>query len=229
MTPAQQATPSPPYAIGVTGNIAVGKSAVMARLAEHGAAVFDADAVYHALIAPGSALNRALRERFGESIVRPDGAIDRAALGRIVFADPQALAALDALTHPAIERELVRRIAASSAPIVAIDAVKLIEAGFDRACDEVWVVVADRAQQIDRLMRRNGLTAEAATRRVDAQPPLAPKLARADIVIDNRGDLAATRRQVDRAWRSAKIRAANRSAAAPAAVDGASGAGGQAS
>ncbi|HET7093313.1 MAG TPA: dephospho-CoA kinase, partial [Thermomicrobiales bacterium] len=100
--------------------------------------------------------------------------------------------------------------AAASAPIVAVDAVKLIEAGFDRHCDEVWVVVADPAQQIARLVRRNGLTVDAATRRVEAQPPLAAKLERADVVVDNRGAVAATIEQVDRAWRSARIRAQDR-------------------
>src|SRR5581483_2467034 len=111
------ATPAPPYVIGVTGNIAAGKSSVMARLAERGVSVIDADAVYHALIAPGMPLNRAVRQRFGDAVARPDGTIDRRALGRIVFADPAALAALDALTHPAIEAELRRRIAATTEPI----------------------------------------------------------------------------------------------------------------
>jgi dephospho-CoA kinase len=208
MTPSRQSGRThSPYVIGVTGNIATGKSLVMKRLAELGADVIDADSVYHALIAPGEPLNRALQARFGPAIARPDGSIDRMALGQIVFADPAALAALDVLTHPAIEQELRRRLAAATAPIVALDAVKLVEAGFDRECDEVWVVVADRDQQIERLMRRNHLSREEATRRVEAQPPLAPKLARADVVIDNRGIIADARRQVDDAWQSAIVRA----------------------
>ncbi len=200
----------PPYVIGVTGNIAAGKSVVMARLAEWDVAVIDSDTVYHALIARGLPLNRALRQRFGEKIARADGTVDRPALGRIVFADPAALSALDALTHPAIKDELRRRIAASREPTVAIDAVKLIEAGFDRDCDEIWVVVANRAQQIERLVRRSDLTVADATRRVDAQPPLGPKLDRADVVIDNRGEIADTRRQVDRALTAAIVRARER-------------------
>lgn len=205
-----------PYIIGVTGNIASGKSAVMARLAALGAAVVDSDAVYHTLIAPDRPLNRALRQRFGEGIARPDGTIDRAALGHIVFADPAALAALDALTHPPVEQALRQLIAAERASIMAIDAVKLIEAGFDRDCDEVWVVLADRDQQIARLMRRNDLTIDDATRRVDAQPPLASKLDRADVVIDNRGSIAATLDQVDRAWKAAIDRSERRHAAGAA-------------
>jgi dephospho-CoA kinase len=210
MTDDDSATSPRPYVIGVTGNIAAGKSVVMARLAERGVAGIDSDTVYHALIAASMPLNRAVRQRFGAEIARADGTIDRRALGRIVFADPAALTALDALTHPAIEAELRRRIAASSEPIVAIDAVKLIEAGFDRACDEIWVVVADRAQQIERVVRRNDLTVADATRRVDAQPPLEPKLDRADVVIDNRGDIADTQRQVDRALAAAIVRAGER-------------------
>jgi dephospho-CoA kinase len=198
-----------PYVIGVTGNIASGKSTVMSRLAEEGVAAIDADTVYHELIEPGRPLNRALRETFGEAIVQSDGTIDRSVLGRIVFADPAALATLDALTHPAIEQALRDRIANESGPIVAIDAVKLIEAGFDRDCDEVWAVVANRGQQVERLVRRNAISVDEATRRVDAQPPLARKLERADVVIDNRGDMSETLRQVDAALRAAERRAAS--------------------
>jgi dephospho-CoA kinase len=216
-----------PYVIGVTGNIASGKSAVMARLAELGAATIDADDVYHALIRPGTPLNRELRAEFGDAIARPDGTIDRATLGRIVFADPAALATLDALTHPPVEAALRDLIAASEASILAVDAVKLVEAGFDRGCDEVWLVIADREQQIDRLVRRNDLNVEDATLRVDAQPPLGPKLDRADVVIDNRASIAATRAQVDRAWIAATRRAERRRAAATAADASAPGRGGR--
>lgn len=192
--------PRRPFVLGVTGDIACGKSTVMRLLAARGAATIDADAVYHDLIKPRLPLWRAIRERFGPGVVADDGTIDRAALGGIVFSDPAALAELDRLTHPAVTDELRRQIAASPADVVAIDAVKLVEAGFADECDQVWVVVCEPQQQIARLMRRNGLTREEAARRVAAQPPLAPKLDHAGVVIDNSGDLAATEAQVAVAW-----------------------------
>lgn len=186
--------------IGVTGNIASGKSTVLATLAELGAEVIDADRVYHALIVPGAPLNARLREEFGFGIVKTDGSIDRPALGRIVFSDPAALAVLDKVTHPAVDAEIRRRIAASRAPVIAVDAVKLFEGGLDRVCDVVWLVVTDRARQIERLASRNGMSIAEATRRVDAQPPLADKPLRANAVIDNNGSPEATRAQVLRLW-----------------------------
>ena len=189
-----------PFVIGLTGNIACGKSTVLRLLAGLGAETIDADAVYHELIAPEAPLWRALRDRFGDSIVAPDGSIDRRALGGIVFADPAALADLDALTHPAVVAEIRRRIAMSESAVVAVDAVKLIESGLDATCDRVWIVTCGREQQIARLMARNGWSREEAERRVDAQPPLTPKLARADLVIDNRGAPEETRCQVEPAW-----------------------------
>jgi dephospho-CoA kinase len=187
--------------IGVTGNIASGKSAVLAILAEHGAETIDADRVYHELIAPGLPLNEALRSEFGSEIAEPDGSIDRAALGRIVFSDRAALARLDALTHPAVMRDILARIAASRAPVVAVDAVKLIEGGMDRHCDRVWFVSIDRETQIERLMSRNGVTRDEAVRRIDAIGPRRELAARADAVIDNSGSFEKTRAQVNALWR----------------------------
>jgi dephospho-CoA kinase len=186
--------------VGVTGGIASGKSAVLATLAELGAETIDADTVYHDLIVPGTELNRRLRAEFGEGIALPNGEIDRRALAGIVFADPAKLARLDALTHPAVIAEIERRIAAFSAPVVAVDAVKLFESGMDRVCDQVWLVVVDRERQIERLMARNSVTRAEAERRVDAQPIDPNKAERADAVIDNNGAPEETRAQVLRLW-----------------------------
>lgn len=186
--------------IGVTGGIACGKSTVMRELADLGATVIDADIVYHDLIVPETPLWHALVDRFGEEIVGDDDRIDRAALGAIVFADPSALADLDRMTHPAVTSELERRIASAITPVVAVDAVKLVESGFDAACDRVWVVTCERAQQIDRLMARSGLTRSAAERRVDAQAPVEPLLHRADLVLDNSKQPDDTRAAVRAAW-----------------------------
>jgi dephospho-CoA kinase len=188
-----------PFVLGVTGNIACGKSTVVRILAERGALTIDADAVYHRLIVPHSPLWHTLRRRFGNEIVNPDDTINRQALGAIVFTDATALADLDRLTHPAVEEEIRRQIAVTAAPLVVVDAVKLIESGFADECDQVWLVVCDRPRQVERLIARNRLAAHAAERRLDAQPPLGPKLARADVVIDNSGALGETRRQVERA------------------------------
>lgn len=189
-----------PLVIGVTGGIACGKSTVMRRLADLGADTLDADAVYHELIGPGSNLWEVLRHRFGPAIIGVDGAIDRAALAGIVFADQDALANLDRITHPVVTAELRRRVATSDTPVVAVDAVKLVESGFDRDCDRVWVVTCERRQQIARLSERNRLEPAEAARRVDAQAPIAPLLARADLVIDNSGEIEQTRDTVTTAW-----------------------------
>ena len=191
-----------PFVLGVTGNIAAGKSTVVRMLAEFGAEVIDADAVYHGLIVPDAPLWQALRDRFGDRILAPDRRIDRRALGGIVFADAAALADLDALTHPTVLAAIDAQVAASTATVVVIDAVKLIESGHADACDHVWLVVSEPARQVERLMRRNGLTRAEAERRVEAQPPLGPKLARADTVIDNNGTIDELHAQVEAAWRA---------------------------
>lgn len=189
-----------PFVIGVTGNIACGKSLVMTYLAELGAETIDADKVYHRLIEPHMPLWLALRERFGKAIIRDDETIDRAALGKIVFSDPLALADLDALTHPEVVVEIRTMIATSTAKVTAVDAVKLIESGLDRDCDAVWVVVCDPDVAIERLMKRNGLSHSDAAARVAAQPDIAPKRAIADAIIDNSGSRESTHEQVTLAW-----------------------------
>lgn len=195
-----------PFLLGLTGNIACGKSAVLGMLAELGAETIDADKVYHDLIVPDAPLWHTLRDAFGDEIIGPDRQIDRRALGAIVFADRTELAKLDRLTHPAVTEAIWQRIMQATAPVVVVDAVKLIESGMADECDRVWLVVCNPDQQIERLKQRNRLTAEEAARRIASQPPLGPKLARADTVIDNSGDLAATRRQVEAAWKALPIR-----------------------
>jgi dephospho-CoA kinase len=192
------------FVIGVTGNIACGKSTVLGALAELGAETIDADAVYHELIAPKRPLWQALVACFGDRIVAPDGKIDRRALGAIVFADPARLAELDALTHPAVVAAVRARIAESAARVLAIDAVKLVESGLGADCDQIWLVECEPEQQVARLMARNGLTRDEAARRVAAQPPLDEKRRLSDVVIDNSGTVAATRKQVERAWRAVR-------------------------
>jgi dephospho-CoA kinase len=189
-----------PFVIGVTGGIACGKSTVLRELGRLGAETIDADAVYHDLVAPGKPLVGVLAERFGPGVVAEDGSLDRRALGRIVFGDPAALAELDALTHPAVITEVRRRIEGSGSLVVAVDAVKLVESGMAGLCDRVWLVTCTPEQQVERLMARGGLTRDEAERRVAAQAPDGPRLARADLVIDNSGPVEATVEAVRAAW-----------------------------
>ena len=192
----------PDYILGVTGNIATGKSTVTGMLARKGATVIDSDLVYRELVGPGQPLLRTLAERFGEGIIADDGSLNRPALGAIVFSDPAALADLDRLTHPAVIAEVDRRVDAIPNGVVVLDAVKLVESGHAERCDAVWVVTADPNVQVQRLMNRNRLDVHESRRRVAAQPSLDAKLRRADLVIDNSGSIEELQEQVDRAWRN---------------------------
>lgn len=191
-----------PVLIGLTGNIACGKSTVARMLAEKGAYVIDADAIAHEVIRKGTPAYEEILRRFGADILGPDEEIDRRRLGEIVFRDPIALRDLEAIVHPAVLVEIQQRIqACPEAPAIVIEAIKLIESGFDRACDTLWVVTCPESEQVRRLMKERGLTEEEARVRIRAQPPQEEKIRRADVVIDNSGDLEATRRQVEQAWR----------------------------
>ena len=189
-----------PLLIGLTGNIATGKSTVAAMLAELGAEVIDADQVAHRVMDPGTQVHRAVVEAFGPGIVGCGGEIDRKRLGQIVFADPAALARLEALCHPATLAAIDDRIAASKAEVVVIEAIKLIEAGMAEQYDQVWVTHCPPEQQIERLVSLRGMGAAEAAQRVAAQPPQAGKVARADVVIDTATTLDETRAQVEAAW-----------------------------
>lgn len=191
--------------LGVTGNIASGKSTVVGMLKRFGAIHIDADIVYREMVARGEPLLARLVSRFGAAIVATDGSLDRGALGRIVFADPRALRDLDEITHPAIVAEIDRRVDAIEEGIVVIDAVKLVESGHAEHCDVVWVVTTGSENQVTRLMKRNRLDLEEARKRVAAQPSMDAKLARADRVIDNNGSLDETRVQVLEAWKALPV------------------------
>lgn len=191
--------------IGITGNIACGKSLVTSMLEELGAETVDADRVAHELMAPGSEVLAAIADRFGPGVLNDDGSLNRPALGKIVFSDPTALEDLERITHPPTVAEILRRAKQSDAPVFVIDAIKLFEAGLADHCDENWTVYCDPNVQIQRLIQRNGFSEDEARRRIDAQPPQDEKRARADRVIDNSGEVDETRRQVERAWASLSV------------------------
>jgi dephospho-CoA kinase len=202
---ANEANVQRPYIIGLTGNIACGKSTVLRRLAELGAEVIDADLVVHALMEPGQPVWAAVRDGFGPGVIAPDGRIDRGALAAIVFRDPAELLRLEEMSHPEVRMRIMAQVADAAQRgirTIVIDAIKLFEGGLANHCDEVWVVTCDPAQQLARLMARNGFDEAEARRRIAAQPPQSEKVARADIVIDNSGTLDATRAQVDAAWQT---------------------------
>jgi dephospho-CoA kinase len=169
-------------------------------LADLGAHVIDADKVAHEMMQPGGPAYEAVVASFGPEILADDGTIDRGKLGAIVFADPAALGRLEEAVHPATITEVDRRIAAAAAPVVVVEAIKLIETGMHRGYDALWVVTAPRSLQIARLVVQRGQTEEQAILRIDAQPRQEEKAALADVVIVNDGDLAELREKVQAAW-----------------------------
>lgn len=188
------------YVIGLTGNIASGKSAVSAILADFGAMVVDADKVAHGVLAAGTDEVGAVALRFGTGVLTPDGGVDRAALAKVVFADPVALADLEAIVHPGVRLRIREHLDRSTADVAVIEAIKLLEGPLVEWVDAVWVVAAPRAVRIERLVAERGMSRPDAEARVDAQNPEADKIARADVVLVNDGSLDALRRQVERAW-----------------------------
>jgi dephospho-CoA kinase len=187
--------------IGLTGNIATGKSLVGQMLAQLGAEHIDADQLAHQVMAPGQPAWQQVAVTFGEGILQPSGEIDRHELAKLVFSDARALAQLEHIVHPRVIARTRERIAASAADVVVVEAIKLIESGMAiQLCDALWVVTAPREVQIARLMEQRGLSYEDAVLRIDAQPPQSDKTARADVVIDNGGTVKATERQVKQVW-----------------------------
>jgi dephospho-CoA kinase len=178
----------------LTGGIATGKSYCLARFKDLGAAVIDADRLARDVVAPGTSGFARVVARFGNSVVRPDGSLDRPALGRIVFADRTARADLEAIIHPEVYRQIGEWSAdlPSTTPVAIADIPLLFETGHQHDFDRVIVCACPPEEQLHRLMRRDGLTAEAARARLDAQWPIGEKMARADYVIDTSGGFAET-------------------------------------
>jgi dephospho-CoA kinase len=191
-----------PYVLGLTGNIASGKTTVGLLLLELGADVYvDADTVVHELYLPGRALAPRLAEAFGPGVLDSDGGVDRRALGALVFGNPERLRLLEEIVHPAVREELIRRMRALGPDDIGIlDAVKLIESGYAPFCHGLWIVTCPPEIQLQRLIQTRGLTEEEARARLAAQPPIDAKLPLATAVIHNDGSLDDLRRQVTEAW-----------------------------
>lgn len=187
--------------IGLTGGIGSGKSTVAALLAEHGAVVIDADQIARDLVEPGEPALAALVTEFGPRILRVDGSLSRGELARLAFSDPVATERLNAIMHPLIGAESARRMAAGpSDGVVVYDMPLLVETGQRDLVDLVVVVDVPEEIQVDRAVRQRGLDEEDVRRRMEVQAVREDRLAAADVVIDNSGDLAATRAQVEALW-----------------------------
>ncbi len=178
--------------IGLTGNIATGKSLVLRMLQELGATSIDADKLVHESMAAGSPVHQAIVEEFGRFVLDSNGQINRNRLGRIAFSIPEAMTQLEAITHPAVRQEVTARINSVQTPIVVVEAIKLFESGLADQCQSKWVVTAPPEVQLKRLVERRKMSPELAQQRIRAQSPPEEKVAKADIIIDNGGDLAKT-------------------------------------
>lgn len=187
--------------IALTGGIASGKSAVSHRLAELGASIIDSDLLAREVVEPGTPALAAIVRRFGEGVLNPDGSLDRAALGALVFSDAAARADLNAIVHPAVRRRAGELWLASPPHAVVVHVIPLlVETGQADDFDIVVVVDVPAEVQLARLRERNGLTRAEAEARLAAQASREERLAVADVVIDNAGTLDDLRAQVDDLW-----------------------------
>lgn len=188
--------------IGLTGGIGSGKSTVSAMLAERGAVVIDADAIVRELQQPGTPVFAAMVERFGREIVAPDGTLDRAAVADRVFGDPEALADLNAIVHPAVGAEIARRLEelAPTDAVVVLDVPLLVESKNPYPVAGLLVVDVDPEVAVRRLVEHRGMREADVRARMARQASREERLARADHVIDNSGTLDDLARQVDEAW-----------------------------
>lgn len=197
------------FAIGLTGGLGSGKSTVAEMLRQKGAAVLNADLLGHRVYEPGRAAWQEVVEAFGQQVVAADGTIDRKRLASIVFADPEALRRLNAITHPRI-REMIQEglaeLAAQGTKVVVVEAALLLEAGWDDLVDEVWVTVAPPEVAAQRAAARSGIPLEEALARVRAQMSNEERVRRARVVIDTDCSLEETCQQVHQEWERLQAR-----------------------
>lgn len=194
--------------VGLTGGIASGKSAVADRLARHGAVIIDADVLAREVVEPGTPGLAAIVERFGASMLHPDGTLNRAALGATVFADAGARADLNRIVHPAVRRRAAELERAAPVDAIVVHVIPLlVETGQARSFDVLVVTDADPDIQLARLASRNGLSRPEAEARLNAQASREERSAVADELIDNTGSLASLDAQVDALWTRLQARA----------------------
>lgn len=204
------------YVIGLTGNIATGKSLVRRMLEHQGAYTIDADGLAHQAMAPGAPAYKPVIATFGQWILDKEGRIDRGKLGAVAFAHPEALARLEELTHPIIGQAIDTLIKRARHKVIVVEAIKLLEGSLADQVDSIWVVDAPEEQQLERLSKR-GLSKLEAIKRIRMQNPQAEKLDRAHVTIKNGGPAEETWAQVQAAW--SQITGAAEEEAVQAAVE----------
>ena len=207
--------------VGLTGGIGSGKSTVSSALADRGAVVIDADAITRELQSPGQPVLAAIVERFGDAVLLPDGTLDRQGLADVVFADPEALADLNAIVHPAVGAEIARRleVATAAGGVVVLDVPLLVETGRD-GLDGIVVVDTDPEVALGRLVEHRGLRPDDARARMARQASREERRAVADHVVANDGSLEDLAREVARCWDWLEGRLAAKAAAEAAVGDG---------
>ncbi|GLV56184.1 dephospho-CoA kinase [Dictyobacter sp. S3.2.2.5] len=191
------------YVIGITGNIACGKTSVGQMLVQLGAERYiDADLLVHRLYERGQPIATRVAEVFGPQVVAEDGSIDRKALGAIVFHDPKAMKQLESIVHPEVHTAIKEELEnVSPHGIAVLDAVKLLEGGSSAFCHAKWLIECPEDQQLQRLMQRNTIGLDEARARIRAQPDITAKRAMVDEIIDNGGTSEATYQQVAAAFK----------------------------
>jgi len=189
------------YIIGLTGNIATGKSVVRRMLEHLGAYTIDADALSHRAIAKGAPGYQPVLDLFGKWLLGKDGEIDRAKLASLVFRDGQVLAQLEDAIHPLVAQAVEHLVKRATQRVVVIEAIKLMESSLKTSCDSIWTAYAPEEVQVERLMRKRSMSREQALERIHAQGPQSEKVAAANVVIRNTGSYDELWRQVTQAWK----------------------------
>ena len=190
------------YVIGLTGNIATGKSVVRRMLEHLGAYTIDADALAHRVISRGAPGYEPVLDAFGKWLLGPDGQINRTKLGHLVFADKDALHQLEEIIHPHVTQAVDILARRASQSVIVIEAIKLLESDLRSRCDSIWVTDAPQQVQVERLMRKRGMSEEEALQRVQLQSAQKEKVAAAKVVITNHGSYDDLWKQVSEAWKS---------------------------
>lgn len=190
------------FIIGLTGNIATGKSVVRRMLEHLGAYTIDADALSHRVISKGAPGYQPALDKFGSWLLDKDGQIDRAKLGRLVFSDEQALAQLEDIIHPYVDQAVEMLTKRAGQKVVVVEAIKLLESNLRSRCDAIWVTDAPQNIQVERLVRKRGMSQEDALQRVRSQSAQKEKLASAKVIITNNGSYDDLWKQVSEAWKS---------------------------
>ena len=189
------------YVIGLTGNIATGKSVVRKMLEHLGAYGIDADSLSHRATAKGAPGYQATVDAFGKWILNADGEIDRVKLGRLAFNDPEAMARLEDIVHPLVSQAIDVMVKRASQKVIVIEAIKLLESELRNVCDTFWVVNVPEEVQIRRLMEKRGMSKDEAAQRIHFQSEQQQKLAAANVIVQNTGSFEETWKIITAEWK----------------------------